>query len=225
MAEKINNEYEILGSNIKLLREEARLTIEEFAIQAGVDVEVVKLWESGKVKPYTKELMVICPILRIHEEDLLERNLVEERQNAYKKMKTGNNRKNFDWYYGSRSKIIFYLLAVILIPLVGLISYLLLKNNVAIEEMKILWKENSNGETNYLLEYAHIIYAYALATICGGVFMIIEVVKRFSHYFKTWYIFLAISLSTFLFTIMAIVLIPFYGYCIYQLVIKKGKNN
>ncbi len=224
MTDNINNENEFLGSNIRLLREEARLTIEEFAEKAGVSVEVVKMWENGTLKPYTKELMVICPILRIHEEDILERNLVEERQSAYKKMKQGPNRKNFDWYYGSRSKFIFYLLAVILIPLVGLITGLLLYNNAAIEEAKEIWNEASNGEPNYLLEYAHIIYAYVMAAICGGVFMIIDVVKRFRQYIRVWYIILAISFSSIIFTAIMLVLIPYYGYCLYQVCIKRGKN-
>ena len=114
-----------LPSNIKVLREEARLTIEQFAQQANVSVETVIGWEKGTIKVYTKDLLVICPILRISEEDIRERDIRQERLDAYERMKHGTSRKNFDWYYGSRSKVVYYLLPIILIPIAALIGYLL----------------------------------------------------------------------------------------------------
>ncbi len=225
MANKASttNEQEIdfLGSNIKLLREEARLSIEEFAERAGVSVETVKAWENGTLRPYTKELMVICPILRIHEDDLLERNLVEERQSAYKRMKHGSDRKNFDWYYGSRSKLIFYLLPVILIPVIFILSFLIF--TPIMEETKIYL--NANGlEIPFDIEYMNIIWAYIASSICGGVFMIIELIKRYRQYIRPWYIILAISFSMIVFTVICLALLPFYGYCVYQVFVKRGKN-
>ena len=104
-----------LPSNIKVLREEARLSVEEFAKRANVSVETVIGWEKGTIKVYTKDLIVICPILRISEEDIRERDIKQERLDAYDRMKHGLNRRNFNWYYGSRSKVIFYLLPLILI--------------------------------------------------------------------------------------------------------------
>jgi transcriptional regulator with XRE-family HTH domain len=113
-----------LASNIKILREEARLTIAEFAAKANVSVDTVIGWEKGTIKVYTKDLLVICPILRISEEDIRTRDIKSEREDAYKRMKSKGSRKNFDWYYGSTSKVIYYLLPIILIPLAAVIGFL-----------------------------------------------------------------------------------------------------
>ncbi|MEI3527802.1 MAG: hypothetical protein V8R15_07330 [Bacilli bacterium] len=43
----------------------------------------------------------MCPILRIHKEDFLE-DILAERTNANSKMKRGQHRSNYDWYYGNR---------------------------------------------------------------------------------------------------------------------------
>ena len=64
-----------IHSNIKVLRTEARLSQEEFTEKMGVDVETVKLWEKGKLDPTSTQITKMCPILRIHEEDFLERDI------------------------------------------------------------------------------------------------------------------------------------------------------
>ena len=46
-------------------------------------------------------------------EDIRERDIKQERLDAYDRMKHGSSRKNFDWYYGSRSKVIYYLLPML----------------------------------------------------------------------------------------------------------------
>ena len=101
-----------IPSNIKVLREEGRLSVEEFAQRANVSVETVIGWEKGTIKVYTKDLIVICPILKISEEDIRERDIYQERQDAYARMKHGNSRKSFDWYYGNKNKVIYYLIPV-----------------------------------------------------------------------------------------------------------------
>ena len=89
-----------IHTNIRVLREEARLSQEEFAEQLNVDVQTVKLWEKGKIDPSDDEITKMCPILRIHKEDFLERDILAERTNANSKMKRGQHRSNYDWYYG-----------------------------------------------------------------------------------------------------------------------------
>lgn len=221
--EQTNN---YLPSNIKVLREEARLTVEEFASRANVSVETVIGWEKGTIKVYTKDLIVICPILRISEEDIRERNILEERKSAYSRMKKGSSRKNFDWYYGSKSKIIYYLLPLILIPLAAFIGYLVSLSMASYyQELKDLWISEGNSSPNYLFEYYFIIYPAVAAICCATVFMIIEVIKRFRQYLKWWYILIALSFSTVMMFIAAILTIPFYVYCIYQVFILKGKNR
>lgn len=222
----MDQEKNYLPSNIKVLREEARLSVEEFAKLAAVSVETVIGWEKGAIKVYTKDLLVICPILRISEEDIRERDIKQERLDAYERMKHGNSRKNFDWYYGSRSKVIYYLLPIILIPLAALLGYLVsLTMGEYYKGLNDLWIQAGNSSPNILYEYYNIIYPFVAAVICGVIFMVIEVIKRFRQYLRWWYIMIAVSFSSILFFVACVAVIPFYIYCIYQVFILKGKNR
>ena len=88
----------ILSDNIKLLREEAYLSKEDIAYDMHIDKELVDSWENGTIVPDEDELSELCKLIHIHPEDILSRNLVEERGNADKAMRK-NSRKDFNWYY------------------------------------------------------------------------------------------------------------------------------
>lgn len=217
-------EQNYLPSNIKVLREEARLSVEQFAEKAGVSVQTVLNWENGSQKVYTKDLLVICPILRISEEDILERNIKAEREDAYLRMKKGSTRKDFNWYYGNKNKVVFYLIPLILIPVAALLTWFIVSNlSVFAESIEVL--ESNNIEVPIILRYYYFFYPYIAATLVGSVFIIIEVIKRYRRYFRWWYIVMAISFSTILFCLLAVTLLPYYIYCIYQVFILKGKNR
>ena len=217
-------EQNYLPSNIKVLREEARLSVEQFAEKAGVSVQTVLNWENGSQKVYTKDLLVICPILRISEEDILERNIKAEREDAYLRMKKGSTRKDFNWYYGNKNKVVFYLIPLILIPVAALLTWFIVSNlSVFAESIEVL--ESNNIEVPIILRYYYFFYPYITATLVGSVFIIIEVIKRYRRYFRWWYIVMAISFSTILFCLLAVTLLPYYIYCIYQVFILKGKNR
>lgn len=76
-----------INTNIKVLREEARLSIEEFAEKMNVSKETVVNWEKGKQDPTNEQIEQMCPILRIHLEDFLERDIQQERNDAGRRMK------------------------------------------------------------------------------------------------------------------------------------------
>ena len=217
-------EQNYLPSNIKVLREEARLSVEQFAEKAGVSVQTVLNWENGSQKVYTKDLLVICPILRISEEDILERNIKAEREDAYLRMKKGSTRKDFNWYYGNKNKVVFYLIPLILIPVAALLTWFIVSNlSVFAKSIEVL--ESNNIEVPIILRYYYFFYPYIAATLVGSVFIIIEVIKRYRRYFRWWYIVMATSFSTILFCLLAVMLLPYYIYCIYQVFILKGKNR
>ena len=222
----MNQDCQYIASNIKVLREEARLTIEQFAAKAGVSVDTVIGWEKGTLKVYTKDLLIICPILRISEEDIRTRDIKSERESAYKRMKQKGSRKSFDWYYGSQSKVIYYLLPIILVPLAAFIGYLFatfFMQDTINELVNVYLQEGL--EVPVFLEYANIVIPIGFAAIIGIVFLIIELIRKFRHYFRWWYLFLAISFFSVLVVILSIAVIPYYGYCIYQVFILKGKNR
>ena len=117
-----------IHSNIKVLRTEARLSQEEFAEKLGVDVETVKLWEKGKLDPTSSQITKMCPILRIHEEDFLERDIEAERNDAGRRMKQKGSRETYNWYYGKKSTMAFYISYLIIIPVVALLTFLMVGN-------------------------------------------------------------------------------------------------
>ena len=112
-----------IHSNIKVLRTEARLSQEEFAEKLGVDLETVKLWEKGKLDPTDNEIEIMCPILRIHKEDFLERDIEAERNDAGRRMKKSDSRATYNWYYGKKSTMAFYISYLIILPAVTLFVY------------------------------------------------------------------------------------------------------
>ncbi len=222
----MENEVNYLPSNIKVLREEARLSVEEFAKKANVSVNTVIGWEKGTIKIYTRDLIVICPILKISEEDIRTRNIKQERLDAYSRMKHGNSRKNFDWYYGNSKKVVFYILPLILMPLAALIGYLISLTQVEYyQALNDLWIQSGNSSINILYEYYKIIYPVIAFCFVGIVFVIIELIIRFRQYFKIWYIFIAVSFSSVILPILGILSIPYFVYCIYQVFVLKGKNR
>lgn len=52
-----------INTNIKVLREEARLSVEEFAEKMNVSKETVVNWEKGKQDPTNEQIEQMCPIL------------------------------------------------------------------------------------------------------------------------------------------------------------------
>ena len=86
------------------------------------------MWEKGKIDPSDDEITKMCPILRIHKEDFLERDILAERTNANSKMKRGQHRSNYDWYYGNRLNMAFYVSYLILIPIIMIVTFILVGN-------------------------------------------------------------------------------------------------
>lgn len=53
----------------------------------NVSKETVVNWEKGKQDPTNEQIEQMCPILRIHLEDFLERDIQQERNDAGRRMK------------------------------------------------------------------------------------------------------------------------------------------
>ena len=214
---------EYIGKNIKLLRKEARLTIEELASESEISIERLEEIETNETKVFTKELMVLCPILHISEEDIRERNLEEERRQAEINLKGSKSRTNYNWYYGDKKKILFYVLNLILVPVVFFVAYLIC-NKI----LPIIFQPDEfiDMETcQMLIKRYQIIYPYIASSITSLVFMVIELFKKVKIPLYYWYLFFIGIIISLLFIAGIILLIPFYIYCIYQIFVKKGKNR
>lgn len=207
-----------IHSNIKVLRTEARLSQEEFAEKLGVDVETVKLWEKGKLDPTDREIELMCPILRIHKEDFLERDIEAERNDAGRRMKQKGTRDTYNWYYGKKTTMAFYISYLIILPIVAIMTYIV-TGNILEEVFKALEVEDAS---NYALMY-QIGYTYISCGLVSSIYVTIYLFKNGIIRFRYWYIFIISTLISIMVVVCGIATIGLYPYAFYKGVIKKGK--
>ncbi len=206
-----------IHTNIKILREEARLSQEEFADKVGVSLETVKLWEKGKLDPTSSEITIMCPILRIHEEDFLERDILSERNEAGDMMKKSQNRNTYNWYYGDRKIFAFYLSYLIIIPLAIIFTFLIIGALA-----KMAPAEPSDEFINPIV--SQIMASFLVEGFISAIYIIIYMFKRRILRFQWWYVFWISPALGILTIIAGIGMIGLYGFAFYKAVIKKGKN-
>ena len=211
-----------LASNIKILRKEARLTLEEFAEKAGVSVEIARRWEDGSLRPLTRELMVICPILHIHEDDILERDIVAEREEAGEKLKKSVDRENYNWYYGDKKEFTKHILYLTLLPLFGLLIFLVLRFLVKIPTME----EQAEAGFTQLINpwFYYILIPLFYMGIANLVYVLVNMIVKRMIRFRWWYIFWIGPVASLAIGLCIPILIFCYFY-ILVMTIKSRKNH
>lgn len=208
-----------ISTNIKILREEARLSKEEFAEKMGVSVETVNLWEKGKLEPTDKEIEKMCPMLRIHIEDFLERDILSERNDAGRRMKKGSSRNNYNWYFGSRLQMAYYVSYLVIIPIVFISIFLLSKNTLT--ELQQEYPEFITGSINFQAS----IYASFVVGFISGIYIFVYLFRSRIIVFKWWFVFW-ISAIISIMTVIGLITTPIiYVYAFYKGIIRKGKNR
>ena len=88
-----------LAENLKLLRNEADLSIEELSEKTGINVILLEAFENDKCTPNEYQLEVLCKVLKIPADEIEERDLQAERKQATQMMRSKENRNNFNWYF------------------------------------------------------------------------------------------------------------------------------
>ncbi len=207
-----------LGSNIHVLREEGRMSINELAQKAELNPNYLKEIEKGKVIPNPNEIKKLLPYLRISYYDIMTRDIYEERKNTDKKLRGSKERNNYNWYYGSKKVIVLSLIYLISVPclyLFGLFVLYPLVKNIYIDT--IIYKQIGDN-----LKY---IIAYFPCAIISGIIIVIKFLITHNYHFIWWHIFI-LSLAITVTEALGIILtIPYYIYTIVNLIIKKGRNH
>ena len=217
----------ILSKNLKLLRKESYLSLEEIAEKAGASEEKILEWEEGVSEPNDIILEKLCVVLRMPFEDIRERDLTLERQEAVSQMKGKQTRTNYDWYFGSKKEKLFHL---------GYILYFIIGLTVAILVCDVLqtrfgdYSMMQEYYPEYTLEYIKMmlylndLYKCLLVFIVGcGIFMGIWFFKRRTIPIYWWYIWFLSLIITVEMIVCAIGCIPFFVYSIIKLFPKKQK--
>lgn len=214
-----------IHTNIKVLREEARLTQEEFAERINVTVETVKLWEKGKLDPTSSEITRMCPILRIHEEDFLERDILQERNDAGARMKKSASRKDYNWYYGNRLTMTFFISYLIVIPVLMLLANLGVGAFLDGTVDKSIYTPEELEIVKTGIKSAQIMAMLIVEGFVSAIYAVCYFFKKGVIRFQYWYLFW-LSPIVVIGTIAGILATPvFYVYAIYKGIVMKGKNR
>ena len=110
----------ILSSNLKLLREELSMSVEDLSYRVGISASDIEAYEKGTKIPNASNLIKLCETLRVPYEDVMERDLSEERKTAQQEMKKAykeSKEGEFDWYYGNKKEkrfFVFYMIYFVL---------------------------------------------------------------------------------------------------------------
>jgi transcriptional regulator with XRE-family HTH domain len=209
-----------IATNIKVLREEARLTFEDLSEITNIEVSRLKDFEKGKIVPTQKEVEILCKPLRIHYEDIIERDILSERNEAGKKMKKGPYRNNYNWYLGDRRVLALYLTYFLVIVL-GLISITLLSKFLGLDLIVRLSEDGTIIPTTYFEAF---ITAYVIMSYPAGIAFIVWLLIKLRYRFVWWHIFWLSFVITLIPVVGAISMLPATGYSFYKSIIKKGKN-
>lgn len=207
----------MLGANIKLLREEARLTKEELAEKVNISVEELTNIEKGKIIPDNKLLKQMCVYLRISVEDILERDIVAERNDAGRRMKSSSVRKDYNWYLGDRKKLAIYISYLIVIPVTFILALLLFSQT---KEILVNELEMPVFQANITI----FMWSYLITCLPAFVYVLLFIIKKYSITFRWWYLLILQFIFTIGMLLAAIALVPGIFYSMYQIFIKKGKN-
>lgn len=207
----------MLGANIKLLREEARLTKEELAEKVNISVEELTNIEKGKIIPDNKLLKQMCVYLRISVEDILERDIVAERNDAERRMKSSSVRKDYNWYLGDRKKLAMYISYLIVIPVTFILALLLFSQT---KEILVNELEMPVFQANIRI----FMWSYLITCLPTFVYVLLFIIKKYSVTFRWWYLLILQFIFTIGMLLAAIALVPGIFYSMYQIFIKKGKN-
>lgn len=215
----------ILARNLKLLRQESYLSLEEIVEKVGITEKELLEWEEGVSEPNDIVLEKLCKVLRMPFEDIRDRDLTLERQEALGQMKGTKVRNNYDWYFGSKSEKLFH---------IGYIVYFIVGLAIALFVCKLLQSRYGDYSIfqeyypQYTLEYIKLKLLFNDLIKCLGVFVVgcaifmgIWFFKRHTIPIHWWYIWFISIIITVIMIVSVIACIPFFVYSIIKLFPKK----
>lgn len=209
-----------IATNIKVLREEARLSFEDLSEITNIDINRLKMFEKGKIIPTTEEVELLCKPLRIHYEDIIERDILSERNDAGRRMKKSSERRNYNWYLGNK-KILALYLSYFLISVISLVGITLLSKFLNIDLIINMDPEAPLVATTYLEAF---LTAYIIMSYPSGIGFIVWLLIKLRYRFAWWHIFWLSFVISLIPVVGAIAQLPAIGYSFYKSIIKRGKN-
>ena len=217
----------LIASNLKLLREEASLTIEELSEKTGINISLIEGFENNKYVPNEYQLEILCKILKMPADEIGERDLVLERKTATTKMRSKANRENFNWYFGDKKRFMFYLGYVMyfLFGISILILYYLHKfEGLTMDSLRIFWMQTSSlSFPGFVIQFfiSHTRIGLSIFGIGVSIFILLDYFSRHTFVFQIWYLFWLTTIILLLQLIGIFGSIPYFIYVICRLIKRK----
>ena len=208
-----------ISSNIKVLRQEARLSFEDLSLITSIEVEKLKMFEKGKIIPTLEEVRLLCKPLRISFDDIIERDILQERNDAGKRMRKSADRNNYNWYLGNRKVFALYLIYFILVIL-GL-AILSIASKVTNIDFFLIKENNIILPTTWI---EAVLSSYIVMSYPVGVCFLVWLLIKIRYRFVWWHIFWLSFVISLIPVAGVIVMLPSIGYSFYKSIIKRGKN-
>lgn len=208
-----------ISENLKLLREEADLSILELSEKTSIDERLINAFEMGQIEPNDYQLEVLCKVLKMPSDEIAYRNLKEERKNATKEMKQQTNRTNYNWYFGNKKHLIFYI-CYLAFFVVGVTSLVLIytayfKNGGFTWQMLEDYYYLSGYTHSYFLFVIEFFWANmktGLIIFSLGVsfFILFEYFSTHRFIIRWWYIFWISLFTTFVIVLGLVGAVPYF---------------
>ena len=216
-----------ISENLKLLREEALLSIEELSEKTGINSILIESFENGKCIPNEYQLEILCKVLRMPSDEIAVRNLAEERKLATKEMRSKGNRENFNWYFGDKKRFLFYISYVIYFLFgISLLTFIYINKfkDFDIDYLRLEWMWTSSlSFPVYVIQYFINSTRLGLSIFGLGVsaFIIFDYFTRHTFVFQIWYILWLSAIILFLQLLGIFGSIPYFVYVVYRLIKRK----
>lgn len=215
------------AKNLKVLRNEANLSFSELEELTGIDEDILREFEQGRLTPSYSQLVTLCRVLKMPIEDIDTRNLEDERRIATSQMKS-TSRNNYNWYFGDRKRLMFligYIAYFFLgIGILGLIYYFKF-SNIDFEMMYYEYQQFyiMPAYETFVFQYIYeevirSLYIFGLGT---AIFMVVDYYSRHTFVFH-WYLLFFLGMIITLAQIIGLLAsIPFLVIVIRRIVLKK----
>lgn len=215
------------AKNLKVLRNEANLSFSELEELTGIDEDILREFEQGRLTPSYSQLVTLCRVLKMPIEDIDTRNLEDERRIATSQMKS-TSRNNYNWYFGDRKRLMFligYIAYFFLgIGILGLIYYFKF-SNIDFEMMYYEYQQFyiMPAYETFVFQYIYeeVIRSLYIFGLGAAIFMVVDYYSRHTFVFH-WYLLFFLGMIITLAQIIGLLAsIPFLVIVIRRIVLKK----
>ena len=219
----------ILASNLKLLREEASMSINDLSEKTGINEQLLIAFEEDRITPNEYQIEVLCRVLKMPSEDITTRDLKVERAAATKGMRSKETREQYNWYFGNKKRIIFYIAYLAFFVIATTILALYVTNRINAFFLENTMEQLKDYYYIYYSAYPFVVFlivffwqlskfGFIVYGLGISFFIIFDFLWGRRVYFRWWYIFWIGVIFTLVVFLGIFGALPYFVYTIVRLI-------